>query len=118
MRVCEGSRDNTFCYHRVATLEHRKARSRSRYVPIGVAPAALLALVTTGCGNDENIGLYGCPGPPSCLDGSTDSASDGGFTDAVSDQRIAPIYGMPNPDSGLASTDAELDVTVGDAGAD
>ena len=59
MRTCEGGRDNPFCYHRVATLADRDAeRSRARYVPRMVVPAALLAAFGLGCGSDDSA-----PGP-------------------------------------------------------
>jgi radical SAM protein with 4Fe4S-binding SPASM domain len=50
MRSCEGGRDNPFCYHRVATLEARARRGRSRYSPVALLPAALLAVLGAGCG--------------------------------------------------------------------
>jgi radical SAM protein with 4Fe4S-binding SPASM domain len=49
MRTCEGGRENPFCYHRVATLAQRVAGPRRRYVPLVLAPAALLASFGLGC---------------------------------------------------------------------
>jgi len=54
MRSCEGGRDNPFCYHRVATLASRKKeRSRRHYVPMVVAPAALMAAFGLGCDDSD-----------------------------------------------------------------
>ncbi len=48
MRACEGGTDNPFCYHRVATLADRqRPRTARRYLPMVIAPAALMALA--GC---------------------------------------------------------------------
>jgi radical SAM protein with 4Fe4S-binding SPASM domain len=112
MRSCEGGRDNPFCYHRVATLAQREKRSRSLYVPIAVAPAALLVLLGFGC-EPQEADLYGCP--PPCEfggpDGGKDGATDSGATDALGEYQVTPVYGIPAPEGGEASTDAPTDVT-------
>jgi radical SAM protein with 4Fe4S-binding SPASM domain len=54
MRTCEGGRENPYCYHRVATLEARASEaSTRRYVPLALAPAALLAAFGLGCAADR-----------------------------------------------------------------
>ena len=93
MRSCEGGRDNPFCYHRVATLAERKAHSRSRYTPVALAPAALLALLGVGCGAGTD--LYGCA-PPGCdNDAGAGGTANDAASDAPDDHTIAPAYGLP-----------------------
>ncbi|MBI5535243.1 MAG: radical SAM protein [Deltaproteobacteria bacterium] len=68
MRVCEGGRENPFCYHRVATLASQaKGRRKWHYVPMAIAPAAVLASMGLGCDGSQHeaANFYGiaCPGP-------------------------------------------------------
>ena len=88
MRTCEGGRDNPFCYHRVATLAQRKRQRRSRYVPVAVAPAALLALFGLGCGGSDET-----PAPVQ------DAGVDAPIGDAYGLPDQASYYGMPDPDA-------------------
>lgn len=103
MRTCEGGWENPYCYHRVATLADRAAdRKRPRYIPLAIAPAALLAAI--GCGGtvSDTTPVYGVPNPgqdaaPS--DGGSDALSEQGATlyglhDAFSE--MAPHYGVPD----------------------
>lgn len=65
MRACEGEADNPFCYHRVATLADRQRPTRARrYLPMAIAPAAILALV--GCSS-------GGGGTPHAVDAGADA---------------------------------------------
>ena len=57
MRTCEGGSENPFCYHRVATLDARSlVKSKRRYAPLALAPAALLAAFGIGCAGDKPQG--------------------------------------------------------------
>jgi radical SAM protein with 4Fe4S-binding SPASM domain len=59
MRLCEGGSENPFCYHRVATLADRqRPRAARRYLPMAIAPAAILALA--GCASQVTDD-YGAP---------------------------------------------------------
>lgn len=58
MRGCDGGEENRFCYHRVATLAERTARTRLRGNPVNAIPAAVLALAAAACSSED---VYGCP---------------------------------------------------------
>ena len=108
MRSCEGGRDNPFCYHRVATLAAQATkRSKAKYVPMMVAPAALLAAV--GCGGDvedegETVAYYGIPPAQDAGDAETGSDKDSADTP---DTNVA-YYGVPEdaPDDPPIAVDA------------
>jgi radical SAM protein with 4Fe4S-binding SPASM domain len=109
MRTCEGGGENPFCYHRVATLAERAAkRSRARYVPMVIAPAALLALV--GC-SSEVVDEYGAPVP------ARDAASDmqDAQEEADTSQPITDAYGIPPVDAQLYGIDAAPAYAIEDA---
>jgi radical SAM protein with 4Fe4S-binding SPASM domain len=93
MRVCEGGRENRFCYHRVATLAMQsKERRRWHYVPMAIAPAAVLA--TMGCGDAESV--YALEPPEGCCQ-PYDAALD---MDAPVDHFTPQdVYGVPPFDS-------------------
>ena len=61
MRTCEGGGENPFCYHRVATLAMRRKERRAwHYVPIAIAPAAVMAALGIGCASHvESEPLWG-----------------------------------------------------------
>ena len=110
MRTCEGGRDNPFCYHRVATLAERRASRRARYVPMAIAPAAILAAFGLGCGGSTE--------EPKQQDASTsDVASGDADPDAASYYGMpGDAYGIPDPDSASyygMPEDAEPDVDAG-----
>jgi radical SAM protein with 4Fe4S-binding SPASM domain len=100
MRTCEGGRENPFCYHRVATLAQRARTPRRRYVPLVLAPAALLASFGLGCGNQPPAS---CPPPAATTQPS--NPDDAGREPlvvaeyAVADPDPEPVdeYGMPEP---------------------
>jgi radical SAM protein with 4Fe4S-binding SPASM domain len=117
MRTCEGGGENPFCYHRVATLAERKKPSKIRsYVPLAIAPSALLALLGIGCGgstsSDEAVALYATPCPDDASCTSTDAGTDG-QSDAQND--ITAKYGIDAPDDTIQYTDA---YGIADAGQD
>jgi radical SAM protein with 4Fe4S-binding SPASM domain len=105
MRTCEGGGENPFCYHRVATLaERRSRRKRPRYVPMVVAPAALLAMFGLGCGGNVEV-------DERSTQGTGGGAQDAGLQDTAASDRVAPDviaeagppvtdhYGIPTPDA-------------------
>ena len=105
MRTCEGGRENPFCYHRVATLADRAAPPRRRrYVPLVLAPAALLASFGLCCG-----GTQAPTSPPPAASAQPANPSDPGGEPAViaeyavQEPEPAPPgvdeYGMPEPRS-------------------
>lgn len=107
MRTCEGGGENPFCYHRVATLAERAAKRRKpRYVPMVVAPAAILAAM--GCGgtvSDEAVAMYGVIGP------MPEAGTDGAVPDGVlygfdgGPSETSPHYGMPDATDAEAAAD-------------
>lgn len=96
MRTCEGGRENPFCYHRVATLAERSAASRRRrYVPLVLAPAALLASFGLACGGTQTP-------TPSPAPTTTQPANSGSDPNVVAEYAVAepePVqeYAMPEP---------------------
>lgn len=96
MRTCEGGRDNPFCYHRVATLAEQAAkRSKPRYKPLMIAPAALMALA--GCGGEAEEGkdLYGMPPVEDAGEAATNTDAYGITTDAPGPETNVEYYGVP-----------------------
>ena len=107
MRTCEGGGENPFCYHRVATLAmQRKERRAWHYVPIAIAPAAVIASLGIGCtSHSETRAYYGAPCPEYC--GSTEG---GAGQDAIDFSDATLIYGEwtpPDDAQADAGTDAE-----------
>ena len=114
MRTCEGGRENPFCYHRVATLAERAASSRRRhYVPLVLAPAALLASFGLGCGASQPAPT---PGPATTAQPAGRSDPDEPMVVAVDEPEpvgvdeygmpdIEPVeeYGMPEPEPPVVS---------------
>lgn len=100
MRTCEGGRDNPFCYHRVATLAERRAlRRRPRYVPMAIAPAALLAAFGLGCGGSTEG--EEATKDAGAMPGDAYGIADVQNADVVDEQAVnADAYGMPPPEAG------------------
>ena len=120
MRTCEGGSENPFCYHRVATLDARAlVRSKRRYAPLALAPAALLAAFNLGCANDKPQGPppaaptadpfpgeppaayeYAAPAPepgPAPTQGPEPPVVAEYAVEAPPDPPVAPKYGVPPP---------------------
>jgi radical SAM protein with 4Fe4S-binding SPASM domain len=144
MRTCEGGRDNPFCYHRVATLAERRASRRARYVPMAIAPAAILAAFGLGCGGSteepkqqdastsdvvsgdadpDAASYYGMPEDAGDGGPDPDSASYYGMPeDAEPDVDAASWYGMPGDAYGIPDADPDaasyygMPEDAGDAG--
>ncbi|MBI5536747.1 MAG: radical SAM protein [Deltaproteobacteria bacterium] len=98
MRTCEGGRENPFCYHRVATLAERSAsRSRARYIPLAIAPAALLALA--GCSSEPqpDAPAYNMPVKDAAPDTKNDADADQPITDAYGLPPDVVYYGIDSP---------------------
>jgi radical SAM protein with 4Fe4S-binding SPASM domain len=115
MRTCEGGRENPFCYHRVAVLAQRRRRGRSRYVPMMVAPAALLALLGIGCSGENDRpapdgGLAGASHMPGGEGGAAGEAEGPGQMDPG--QMV--VYGAEPPDQ--PAPPDQVDAGAPDAG--
>jgi radical SAM protein with 4Fe4S-binding SPASM domain len=133
MRVCEGGTDNPFCYHRVATLADReRPRAARRYLPMAIAPAAILALagcaaqVTDDYGVEEFQDAAGAdadaaqdaPGSPTDARPPADASPDGEvgppiYVDAYGTVMPDAAYGIMEPQDARADALPPIDASYG-----
>lgn len=111
MRICEGGRDNPFCYHRVATLAERKSRRRSRYVPMSIAPAAILAAFGLACGGSTEEDPANHSNPEAGLDAEQEAAPGDAYGIPMPEGG-GDAYGIPIPEAG---PEASPEAAPGDA---
>jgi radical SAM protein with 4Fe4S-binding SPASM domain len=122
LRACQGGGENRYCYHRVAT-EAEAARDARRYVPVLLAPAAVLAMFGVGCSSTVDTPVYSVPADsaiqetaiysvPADSGDAADVASETIADTAVPDVMPSDAYGVPiyNLAPHEPRPDAELDV--------